>query len=71
MTETFEQLIDGYVIHPPARLKDEAKGGKAMLQVAHAAEAADENAVGAKVRSHLVRAFTDHPVEVGDSELGG
>ena len=69
VTETFEQLIDDYVIHPPARLKDEAKGCEAMLQVAHAAETADEDAVGAKVGSHLGGAFTDHPVEERDDQL--
>jgi hypothetical protein len=63
-------LSDDYVIHPPSRLKDEAKGSEAMLQADHAAEAADEDTVGAPVRSHLIiRAFTDHPVEEGDAEL--
>jgi hypothetical protein len=40
-----------------------------MLQAAHAAEAADEYAVGAKVWSQLDGAFTDHLVEEGDNEL--
>jgi len=71
IAETFEQLTDDYDIHPPARLKDEAKGGEAMLQAAHAAEAADEDAVGASVRSHLARAFTGHPGEEGDDTLRG
>jgi hypothetical protein len=68
--EALEQSIDDYyIIHPPARLKDEAKGGEAMLQTAHAAEAADEDAVGENIRSHLAAAVTDHPVEAGDDEL--
>jgi len=70
VTETLEQLIDDYVIHPPARLKDEAKGGEAKLQAAYAAEAANDDAVGATVGSHLVGAVTEHSVEAGDSELG-
>ena len=69
VTKSFEQLIDDYVIHPPARLQDEAKGGEAMLQAAHAAEATDEDAVGASVGGHLDGAFTYHPVEEGDDEL--
>ena len=48
-------MIDDYVIHPPARLMDEAKGGEAMLQMSHAAEA---DAIGAKVGNHLVRAHS-------------
>jgi len=53
---TIEQLIDDddYVLPRPARLKDEAKGGQAMLQVAHAAEAADEDAGGATVGATLL-----------------
>jgi hypothetical protein len=62
-------LIKDYVIHSPTCLKDEAKCGEAMLQAPHAAEAADEDVVGAHVRSHLIRAFMDHPVEEGDAEL--
>jgi len=54
---------DDCVIQTPARLKDEAKGGEAMLQAAHAAEAADEDGVRATAGSHLDGAFTDHPVE--------
>jgi hypothetical protein len=73
ITETIQQLIDDdeYVIPHPAHLKDEAKGGEGMLQAAHAAESTDEDVVGETVGSYLVRAFTDHPVEAGDSELGG
>ena len=72
VTEALEQLIDDYRCfrrsHAPASLKDEAKGGEAMLQAAHAAAAANEDAVGAKVGSHLDGAVTYHPVEEGDDE---
>jgi hypothetical protein len=54
------------VIHPPACLKDEAKGGEAMIQEAHTAEATDEDAIG---WSHLFGAVTYHPVEEGDDEV--
>ena len=57
------------VVHPPAYLKDEAKGGEDMIQVAHTAEATDEDAVGETVGSHLVGAVTYHPVEEGDDEV--
>jgi len=64
-------LIDDYVTDPPARLKDEAKGGETILQVSHATEASNEDAVCAQVRSHLVGAGTGHPLEERDGKLGG
>jgi len=64
-------LIDDYLIHPPARLKDEAEGGKAMLYATQATETTSEDAVCAQVWTHLVGAGTGHPVEEGDGELGG
>ena len=71
ITEALEQLIDDYVIHPPSRLNDEAKDREAMLQATHATETTNEDAVCVQVWTHLVGACTGHPVEEGDSELGG
>ena len=38
ITKALEQLIDGYFIHPLARLKNEAKDGETMLHATHATE---------------------------------
>ena len=71
IAEALQQLIDDYFIHPPAYLKDEAEGSEAIFQVTQATETTSENVVCVQVWTHLVGACTGHPVEEGDSELGG
>jgi hypothetical protein len=51
-TQTIEELINDYGIHPKSLIKNEAKGGETKIQAADATEAADGDGVGVQIRGY-------------------